>query len=40
MEVTFKNRADRRKVMKTDAALYEKLVIEYNDDVENVLKKA
>lgn len=40
VEVTLKNRAERRAFMDSDAAAYEKLVLEYNDEVENVLKKA
>lgn len=40
IEVTLKNRTERRAFMDSDAAAYEKLVLEYNDEIENVLKKA
>ena len=40
IELTLKNRQERRAIMDTDAAGYEKLTLEYNDQVEEVLKKA
>lgn len=40
VEVTLKNRRDRRVIMQTDISGYERLIVEYNDEVENVLKKA
>lgn len=40
VELTLTNRRERRERMQSDVAGYEKLVGEYNDEVENVLKKA
>lgn len=39
-EFTLKNREERRKFMKADFENYEKLIIEYNDYIEVILKKA
>lgn len=40
VEYTLKNRDERRKFMKSDFENYEKLIIDYNDQIELILKKA
>jgi len=40
IEKTLKNRTERRAIMESDAEAYEKLVLDYNDEIEQVLKKA
>ncbi|EAR88835.3 transmembrane protein, putative (macronuclear) [Tetrahymena thermophila SB210] len=40
VDLTLKNRFERREKMDTDINEYEKLVLQYNEDVENTIKKA
>ncbi|KAL4505448.1 hypothetical protein ABPG72_002510 [Tetrahymena utriculariae] len=40
VDLTLKNRKDRREKMDTDINEYEHLVLQYNEDVENTIKKA
>ncbi|EGR33752.1 hypothetical protein IMG5_040260 [Ichthyophthirius multifiliis] len=40
VQETLNNRESRRKLMKTDGEQYEKLILQYNDNVENILRKA
>ncbi|KAL4456583.1 hypothetical protein ABPG74_000690 [Tetrahymena malaccensis] len=40
VDLTLKNRKDRREKMTEDINEYERLILQYNEDVENIIKKA
>ena len=39
IDLTLRNRKERRELMDTDVEAYERLILSYNEEIENILSK-